>query len=142
MINSLQRVLIPAGVPRKPGMTRDDLFKINAGIVCNLAKGCATYCPKAFICVISNPVNSTVPIVVEVFKKAGVYDPKRYVKCNLEYLESPLWILFAQVPLLGRLKMYHQSTQRFLSLVGTLEKQLSLFYPPLDINSVMLSATD
>jgi malate dehydrogenase len=34
-------------------------------------------CPKACILVISNPVNSTVPIVAEVFKKAGVFDPKK-----------------------------------------------------------------
>lgn len=70
-------VVIPAGVPRKPGMTRDDLFKINAGIVRDLAIGIAATAPKAFVLVISNPVNSTVPIVAEVFKKAGVYDPKR-----------------------------------------------------------------
>ncbi|KAI8901166.1 lactate/malate dehydrogenase [Globomyces pollinis-pini] len=70
-------VVIPAGVPRKPGMTRDDLFNINAGIVRNLALAMTKHCPKAFIAVISNPVNSTVPIVAEVFKKAGVYDPKR-----------------------------------------------------------------
>ncbi|KAI8925808.1 lactate/malate dehydrogenase [Entophlyctis helioformis] len=70
-------VVIPAGVPRKPGMTRDDLFNINAGIVKNLATNAAKYCPKAFIAVISNPVNSTVPIVVEVFKQHGVFDPKR-----------------------------------------------------------------
>ncbi|KAF9162348.1 hypothetical protein DFQ26_003618 [Actinomortierella ambigua] len=70
-------VVIPAGVPRKPGMTRDDLFKINAGIVRDLAKACVQYCPKAFILVISNPVNSTVPIVCEVFKKANVFDARR-----------------------------------------------------------------
>jgi malate dehydrogenase len=70
-------VVIPAGVPRKPGMTRDDLFKINAGIVRDLATGIATTSPKAFVLVISNPVNSTVPIVVEVLKKHGVFDPKR-----------------------------------------------------------------
>ncbi|KAJ1680267.1 Malate dehydrogenase, cytoplasmic [Spiromyces aspiralis] len=70
-------VVIPAGVPRKPGMTRDDLFKINAGIVRDLAQACAETCPKANILIISNPVNSTVPIASEVFKKAGVYDPKR-----------------------------------------------------------------
>ncbi|KAJ3527982.1 hypothetical protein NM688_g8054 [Phlebia brevispora] len=70
-------VVIPAGVPRKPGMTRDDLFKINAGIVRDLATGIATHAPKAFVLVISNPVNSTVPIVAEVFKKHGVFDPKR-----------------------------------------------------------------
>jgi malate dehydrogenase len=58
-------------------MTRDDLFKINAGIIKNLATAIAATCPKALICVISNPVNSTVPIVAQVMKDAGVYDPKR-----------------------------------------------------------------
>ena len=52
-------VIIPAGVPRKPGMTRDDLFNTNAGIAMNLAKACATACPKACILVICNPVSST-----------------------------------------------------------------------------------
>ena len=70
-------MVIPAGVPRKPGMTRDDLFNINAGIVKNLITGVAKYCPKAFVAIISNPVNSTVPIAVEVLKKHGVFDPKR-----------------------------------------------------------------
>ncbi|KAF2175525.1 malate dehydrogenase [Zopfia rhizophila CBS 207.26] len=69
--------VIPAGIPRKPGMTRDDLFKINAGIVRDLVKGVAEYAPKAFILVISNPVNSTVPIAAEVLKAAGVFDPKK-----------------------------------------------------------------
>merc|ERR1711964_5989 len=70
-------VLIPAGVPRKPGMTRDDLFNTNASIVRDLAKSVAEYCPNANILVISNPVNSTVPITAEVLKKAGVYNPRR-----------------------------------------------------------------
>lgn len=87
-------VVIPAGIPRsyielcplhqesngkigKPGMTRDDLFKINAGIVRDLVTGIAETCPKAFILVISNPVNSTVPIAAEVMKKADKFDPKR-----------------------------------------------------------------
>ncbi len=61
----------------KPGMTRDDLFKINAGIVRDLVKGIAEHCPKAFILVISNPVNSTVPIAAEIMKQANVFDPKR-----------------------------------------------------------------
>ncbi|RUS15262.1 lactate/malate dehydrogenase [Endogone sp. FLAS-F59071] len=73
----LSLVVIPAGVPRKPGMTRDDLFKINAGIVRDLATAAAKYAPKAFMLIISNPVNSTVPIVAEVFKKHGVYDSRR-----------------------------------------------------------------
>jgi len=70
-------VVIPAGVPRKPGMTRDDLFNTNASIVRDLAKACAEVCPKALIAIISNPVNSTVPIASEVMSKAGKLDPKR-----------------------------------------------------------------
>ncbi|KAI4283392.1 MAG: hypothetical protein L6R35_005190 [Caloplaca aegaea] len=58
-------------------MTRDDLFNINAGIVRDLITGVAENCPKALILVISNPVNSTVPIAAEVMKQAGVFDPKR-----------------------------------------------------------------
>lgn len=70
-------VVIPAGVPRKPGMTRDDLFNTNAGIVQSLAAAAAKHCPDAMMLIIANPVNSTVPIVAETFKKAGVYNPKR-----------------------------------------------------------------
>ncbi|KAK2720800.1 malate dehydrogenase, mitochondrial-like [Artemia franciscana] len=70
-------VVIPAGVPRKPGMTRDDLFNTNASIVRDLARACAEVCPKALIGIISNPVNSTVPIASEVFAEAGAYDPNR-----------------------------------------------------------------
>lgn len=70
-------VIIPAGVPRKPGMTRDDLFNINAGIVRTLCEGITRCCPNAIVNVISNPVNSTVPIAAEVFKKAGTYNPRR-----------------------------------------------------------------
>jgi len=70
-------VVIPAGIPRKPGMTRDDLFKINAGIVRDLVTGIAQFSPKAFVLIISNPVNSTVSIAAEVLKKHGVFDPAR-----------------------------------------------------------------
>ncbi|KUJ20116.1 putative malate dehydrogenase, cytoplasmic [Mollisia scopiformis] len=70
-------VVIPAGIPRKPGMTRDDLFNINAGIVKGLIEVIAEVAPKAYILIISNPVNSTVPIAAEVLKAKGVFDPKR-----------------------------------------------------------------
>lgn len=81
-VKGAEVVLIPAGVPRKPGMTRDDLFTTNAGVIRDLVKICATHAPKAFIGVITNPVNSTVPIAAEVLKKAGVYDPARLFGVN------------------------------------------------------------
>uniref|UniRef100_A0A7E4W3J0 Malate dehydrogenase n=1 Tax=Panagrellus redivivus TaxID=6233 RepID=A0A7E4W3J0_PANRE len=70
-------IVIPAGVPRKPGMTRDDLFNVNAGIVRDLAEAAAKIVPKAFVAIITNPVNSTVPIAAEVYKNNGVFDPAR-----------------------------------------------------------------
>jgi malate dehydrogenase len=70
-------VVIPAGVPRKPGMTRDDLFNVNAGIVKNLIGSGARACPNACFAIVTNPVNSTVPIAAEVLKAAGVYDKRR-----------------------------------------------------------------
>ncbi|KAG9450997.1 hypothetical protein H6P81_010962 [Aristolochia fimbriata] len=76
-LNGVDVVVIPAGVPRKPGMTRDDLFNINANIVRTLVEAVADNCPDAFIHIISNPVNSTVPIAAEVLKQKGVYNPKK-----------------------------------------------------------------
>ena len=70
-------VLISAGVARKPGMDRSDLFNINVGIVKNLVSLCADTCPKALIGIITNPVNTTVAIAADVLKKKGVYDPAR-----------------------------------------------------------------
>jgi len=70
-------IVVPAGVPRKPGMTRDDLFNINAGIVAGIAATAAKVAPKALHLIISNPVNSTVPIVAEVLRRAGVYDKRK-----------------------------------------------------------------
>lgn len=58
-------------------MTRDDLFNINAGIVKGLTETIAEVAPKAFILVISNPVNSTVPIAAEVLKAKGVFNAQR-----------------------------------------------------------------
>lgn len=65
-------VLIPAGVPRKPGMTRDDLFNINAGIAKGLVEACAKHCPDAVLGLIVNPVNSVVPAMAELYKKLGL----------------------------------------------------------------------
>ena len=70
-------VVIPAGVPRKPGMTRDDLFNMNAGIVKKLVGAGAKACPNACFAIVTNPVNSTVPIAAEVLQAAGVYDKRK-----------------------------------------------------------------
>ncbi|HFS8457372.1 TPA: malate dehydrogenase [Vibrio cholerae] len=70
-------VLVSAGVARKPGMDRADLFNVNAGIVKALAEKIAVVCPKACVGIITNPVNTTVPIAAEVLKKAGVYDKRK-----------------------------------------------------------------
>lgn len=71
-------VLIPAGMPRKPGQTRDDLFKINADIAKGLVEACAKYCPNAVLALIVNPVNSIVPAMAELYKKKGL-DPLKIV---------------------------------------------------------------
>jgi malate dehydrogenase len=90
-------VVIPAGVPRKPGMTRDDLFNTNASIVAELTAGVAKSAPKARILIISNPVNSTVPIAAEVLKKAGVYDPKRlFGVTTLDVLRASTFVAESQ----------------------------------------------
>ena len=53
--------VIPAGVPRKPGMTRDDLFNINAGIVKKLAQKIAEHCPQVRLAKITYP-----PVLTEI----------------------------------------------------------------------------
>lgn len=58
-------------------MSRDDLFNTNASIVRDLAKASAEHAPEANLLIISNPVNSTVPISAEVYKSMGVYNPRR-----------------------------------------------------------------
>nr|KAJ0213669.1 hypothetical protein LSAT_V11C400199860 [Lactuca sativa] len=76
-LKDIDIVVIPAGIPRKPGMTRDDLFNINANIVKSLVEAVADNSPNAFIHIISNPVNSTVPIAAEILKQKGVYNRKK-----------------------------------------------------------------
>jgi malate dehydrogenase len=69
-------VLVPAGLPRRPGMTRADLLGVNAGIAKNIVEACAKYCPNAILGLIVNPVNSVVPAMCELYKQAGL-DPRK-----------------------------------------------------------------
>jgi len=71
-------VLVPAGVPRKPGQDRKDLLTINADIAKGTVEACAKYCPNAVVALIVNPVNSVVPAMTELWKKAGL-NPKKIV---------------------------------------------------------------
>lgn len=70
-------VIISAGFARKPGMTRADLFNTNASIVYNLVEKIAKVCPNACVGIITNPVNTLIPIAANVLKKAGVYDRRK-----------------------------------------------------------------
>lgn len=70
-------VFITAGLPRKPGMDRDDLFAINAKITQELIENVAEYSPQAIISLVTNPLNSMLPLAVEVLKKKGVYDARK-----------------------------------------------------------------
>jgi len=71
-------VLVPAGVPRKPGQDRKDLLNINADIAKGTVEAIAKYCPNAVVGLIVNPVNSVVPAMTELWKKAGL-NPKKIV---------------------------------------------------------------
>jgi len=62
-------VIVTAGVPRKPGMSRDDLLSINLKIIRSVAAGIKDKCPGAFVIVISNPLDA---MVYEMKKVTGL----------------------------------------------------------------------
>jgi malate dehydrogenase len=68
-------VIVTAGVPRKPGMSRDDLLSINLKIIRAVAAGIKENAPKAFVVVISNPLDA----MVYEMKKVTGFDPKMVV---------------------------------------------------------------
>ena len=79
-------IIITAGVPRKPGMSRDDLLGINLKIIKQVAEGIKTYSPNAFVICITNPLD----VMVMAFQKfsglptnkvvgmAGILDSSRF----------------------------------------------------------------
>ena len=79
-------VIVTAGFPRMPGMTRDDLLTKNAGVVAQVAEGIKTYCPDAFVIVITNPLDVMVWVMQQrsglpankVVGMAGVLDSSRF----------------------------------------------------------------
>jgi len=79
-------VIVTAGVPRKPGMSRDDLIGINANVVSTVGAAIKKYCPKAFVIVITNPLDAMVWVMQQacglparrVVGMAGVLDSARF----------------------------------------------------------------
>lgn len=79
-------VIVTAGVPRKPGMTRDDLVGINAKVIDAVGKGIKQHAPDAFVIVITNPLDAMVGLMQEVtgfpparvVGMAGVLDSARF----------------------------------------------------------------
>ena len=79
-------VIVTAGVPRKPGMSRDDLLGINLGVMKSVGEGIKTHCPDAFVICITNPLDAMVWALREfsglphnkVVGMAGVLDSARF----------------------------------------------------------------
>jgi len=79
-------VIVTAGLPRKPGMSRDDLIATNSKIMQSVAEGIKQYAPKAFVIVISNPLDAMVTLCQRitgfppnrVVGQAGVLDSARF----------------------------------------------------------------
>ncbi len=76
-------VIITAGLPRKPGMSRDDLLKTNSDIVGEVTEQVAKYSPDAFIIVVSNPLDAMAQVA---FRRSGF--PKNRVMGMAGVLDS------------------------------------------------------
>ena len=62
-INDADVVIVTAGFPRRPGMTRDDLVEKNCKIIQNVGKSIKKFCPKAFVICITNPLDAMVSVL-------------------------------------------------------------------------------
>ena len=79
-------VIITAGIPRKPGMSRDDLISTNAGIVRNVTQEVASLSPEAILIIVSNPLDAMCHVAYDscgfpkqrVIGMAGVLDSARF----------------------------------------------------------------
>lgn len=85
-IQGAEVVIVTAGLPRKPGMSRDDLIEVNSKIMTSVAEGIKKYAPNSFVIVISNPLDAMVTLCQKitgfpynrVFGQAGVLDSARF----------------------------------------------------------------
>src|SRR3954454_20279747 len=91
-------VVITAGLPRKPGMSRMDLLEVSAKIVRQVAENVAKYAPNAVVSVVSNPVDEMTALAQiatqfpknRVFGQAGVLDTARFTNSIAETLGVPV----------------------------------------------------
>jgi malate dehydrogenase len=91
-------VVITAGLPRKPGMSRMDLLGVNAKIVRGIAENIARHAPNAVVIVVSNPVDEMTALAQiatrfptnRVFGQAGVLDTARFTNFIAETLDVPV----------------------------------------------------
>ena len=91
-------IIITAGVPRKPGMTRDDLLGINLKIIKQVAEGIKHLSPKAFVICITNPLDVIVMALQKysglpknmVVGMAGILDTSRFKYFLSQELEIPV----------------------------------------------------
>ena len=74
-INDADVFIITAGIPRKPGMNREDLMGINLGIIKDVAKNIKKQAPNSFVIVISNPLDA----MVYAFHKVSGFPKNRVV---------------------------------------------------------------
>ncbi len=85
-IDKSDAIIITAGIPRKPGMSRDDLINTNANIIKSVAENVAKYAPNAFVTIITNPLDIMVQHFQEISQMphqkvvgmAGVLDTARF----------------------------------------------------------------
>lgn len=82
-------VIVTAGIPRKPGQSRDDLIAVNVPIIRNVADNMKEHCPDAFVIVISNPLDA---MVYELKRRTGF--PRERVVGMAGVLDSARFALF------------------------------------------------
>ena len=94
-------VVITAGLPRKPGMSRMDLIGVNAGIVRGVAENIAKHSPNAVIIVVSNPLDEMTALAQlatgfphhQVMGQAGMLDTARFTNFVAEKLAVPVGVV-------------------------------------------------
>ncbi|OGP81268.1 MAG: malate dehydrogenase [Deltaproteobacteria bacterium RBG_16_64_85] len=85
-ISGADIIIVTAGLPRKPGMSRDDLIEVNSKIMSQVAEGIKKFAPKSFVVVLSNPLDAMVTLCqritgipfTRVIGQAGVLDSARF----------------------------------------------------------------